>query len=156
VQGGVQRVEHAAEAAGQDITVNHIGSMGTLFFTKEPVTNFASAKKDSKYCDRIKETQGKYACMAVVTGEQIGDTLEGFFDFVGEQRKADCKRQCEMDRANCRIPCHNRASADNDDCAKKHSPASPSYISCVSNADEGYMNCLESCDDAEEICTNKC
>ena len=35
----------AAEAAGQDITVNHIGSMGSLFFTAEPVTNFATAKK---------------------------------------------------------------------------------------------------------------
>jgi glutamate-1-semialdehyde 2,1-aminomutase len=35
---------HAAEEAGLEVTVNWVGSMGTLFFTKETVTDFASAK----------------------------------------------------------------------------------------------------------------
>ena len=35
----------AAESAGLDVVVNHIGSMGTMFFTKDPVTDFTTAKK---------------------------------------------------------------------------------------------------------------
>ncbi len=34
----------AAREAGLDVAVNRVGSMGTLFFTKESVTDFASAK----------------------------------------------------------------------------------------------------------------
>jgi glutamate-1-semialdehyde 2,1-aminomutase len=34
----------AARSAGLDVHVNRIGSMGTLFFTREAVTDFASAK----------------------------------------------------------------------------------------------------------------
>jgi glutamate-1-semialdehyde 2,1-aminomutase len=35
---------HAADDAGLDVVVNRVGSMGTLFFTREDVTDFASAK----------------------------------------------------------------------------------------------------------------
>jgi glutamate-1-semialdehyde 2,1-aminomutase len=35
----------AAQSAGLDVQVNRIGSMGTLFFTREAVTDFASAKR---------------------------------------------------------------------------------------------------------------
>ena len=35
----------AAESAGQDVVINRIGSMGTVFFTKDPVFDFASAKR---------------------------------------------------------------------------------------------------------------
>ena len=38
-------LKDAAENAGLDIVINHIGSLGSLFFTGEPVTDFASAKK---------------------------------------------------------------------------------------------------------------
>ena len=38
-------VEQAAEGAGVDVVVNWIGSMGTLFFTEEAVTDFDSAKR---------------------------------------------------------------------------------------------------------------
>jgi len=38
-------LEIAARSAGQDITVNRIGSMGTIFFTKDPVKDYESAKK---------------------------------------------------------------------------------------------------------------
>ncbi|MGE5838595.1 MAG: glutamate-1-semialdehyde 2,1-aminomutase [Deltaproteobacteria bacterium] len=38
-------LEEAAKSAGVDVVVNWIGSMGTLFFTKEAVTDFDSAKK---------------------------------------------------------------------------------------------------------------
>lgn len=38
-------LEQAAQSAGQEVTVNHIGSMGTLFFTGGPVTDFATAKQ---------------------------------------------------------------------------------------------------------------
>jgi len=38
-------LKDAAEAAGLDVVVNWVGSLGTLFFTREPVTDFASAKK---------------------------------------------------------------------------------------------------------------
>jgi len=38
-------LEHAAREAGQDVTVNLIGSMGTLFFTDQAVTDFVTAKK---------------------------------------------------------------------------------------------------------------
>jgi len=34
----------AAASAGQDVAVNWVGSLGTLFFTQEAVTDFASAK----------------------------------------------------------------------------------------------------------------
>jgi glutamate-1-semialdehyde 2,1-aminomutase len=34
----------AAEAAGVEVTVNRIGSMGSLFFSAGPVTDFVSAK----------------------------------------------------------------------------------------------------------------
>ncbi len=37
-------LKEAAKAAGIDITVNRIGSMGCFFFTSNPVTDFASAK----------------------------------------------------------------------------------------------------------------
>ena len=38
-------LEQAAKGAGVDVVVNWIGSMGTLFFTKEAVTDFDSAKR---------------------------------------------------------------------------------------------------------------
>ncbi len=37
-------LEEAAQAAGIEITVNRIGSMGSFFFTPDPVIDFASAK----------------------------------------------------------------------------------------------------------------
>ncbi len=37
-------LEEAARAAGVDITVNRIGSMGCFYFTSSPVVDFASAK----------------------------------------------------------------------------------------------------------------
>ena len=38
-------LETAARSAGEVITVNRIGSMGSIFFTKEPVRDYRSAKK---------------------------------------------------------------------------------------------------------------
>ena len=37
----------AAGAAGVKVVVNRVGSLGTLFFTEEPVTDFASAKRSN-------------------------------------------------------------------------------------------------------------
>jgi glutamate-1-semialdehyde 2,1-aminomutase len=37
----------AAGAAGVKVVVNWVGSLGTLFFTEEPVTDFASAKRSN-------------------------------------------------------------------------------------------------------------
>ncbi len=37
-------IKEAADNAGVEITVNRIGSMGSFFFTSNPVTDFASAK----------------------------------------------------------------------------------------------------------------
>ncbi len=37
----------AARSAGVEVTINRIGSMGSVFFTSEPVTDFASAKRSS-------------------------------------------------------------------------------------------------------------
>lgn len=39
-----QGLKRAAEEAGLSVTVNHVGSMGTLFFTQGPVTDFKTAK----------------------------------------------------------------------------------------------------------------
>jgi glutamate-1-semialdehyde 2,1-aminomutase len=41
-------LQEAAKASGVDVVVNWIGSMGTLFFTKEAVTDFDSAKKSDQ------------------------------------------------------------------------------------------------------------
>jgi glutamate-1-semialdehyde 2,1-aminomutase len=41
-------LREAAKASGVDVVVNWIGSMGTLFFTKEAVTDFDSAKKSDQ------------------------------------------------------------------------------------------------------------
>ena len=38
-------LEKAAASAGVNVVINRIGSMGTLFFTKDPVTDFSGAKK---------------------------------------------------------------------------------------------------------------
>lgn len=38
-------LKQAADKAGIDIVINHIASLGSLFFTKGPVKDFASAKK---------------------------------------------------------------------------------------------------------------
>ena len=38
-------IEEAAGAAGLDVVVNYIGAMGSIFFTKEPVLDYTSAKK---------------------------------------------------------------------------------------------------------------
>jgi len=38
-------LKDVAHNAGVDITINHIGSLGSFFFTKVPVTDFRSAKK---------------------------------------------------------------------------------------------------------------
>ncbi|MBW1766099.1 MAG: glutamate-1-semialdehyde 2,1-aminomutase [Deltaproteobacteria bacterium] len=35
----------AAKSAGLNVVINHIGSMGSVFFTKDPVTDFTSAKR---------------------------------------------------------------------------------------------------------------
>ena len=40
-------LEKAAKDAGVNIVVNHIGSMGSIFFTEAPVKDFASAKKSN-------------------------------------------------------------------------------------------------------------
>ncbi len=45
-------LESAAEEAGIPVVVNRLGSMGSLFFSKSPVTDFASAKKSDG--DRFK------------------------------------------------------------------------------------------------------
>ncbi len=41
-------IEDAARAAGVEITVNRIGSMGSLFFCREKVTDFSSAKTSAQ------------------------------------------------------------------------------------------------------------
>jgi len=38
-------LEAAAGAAGLNVVINHIGSMGSIFFTGDPVTDFESAKR---------------------------------------------------------------------------------------------------------------
>jgi len=38
-------LEDAAKAAGLKVVTNRVGSLGTLFFTEDPVTDFASAKQ---------------------------------------------------------------------------------------------------------------
>jgi len=38
----------AAREAGIEVVVNHVGSMGSLFFTREPVVDFATAKKSDQ------------------------------------------------------------------------------------------------------------
>jgi glutamate-1-semialdehyde 2,1-aminomutase len=37
-------LESAARSAGLEVTVNHIGSLGSLFFTPGPVTDYDSAR----------------------------------------------------------------------------------------------------------------
>jgi glutamate-1-semialdehyde 2,1-aminomutase len=51
-------LEEAAGAAGLDVFVNYIGSMGSIFFTKEPVIDYASAKKSN-----IELFKGYYSSM---------------------------------------------------------------------------------------------
>jgi len=41
-------LDQAAKSAGVDVVVNRIGSMGTLFFAKEAVTDFESAKRSNQ------------------------------------------------------------------------------------------------------------
>ena len=57
-------LEAAAQAAGIPVTVNHLGSMGSLFFVAVPVTDFATAKESDqdlfkRYYKRMLE-QGIY------------------------------------------------------------------------------------------------
>ncbi|MFC1495350.1 glutamate-1-semialdehyde 2,1-aminomutase [Thermodesulfobacteriota bacterium] len=40
-------IKDAAKSAGVDIVLNHIGSLGSLFFTTEPVRDFTSAKSSN-------------------------------------------------------------------------------------------------------------
>nr|MBP9698760.1 aspartate aminotransferase family protein [Elusimicrobiota bacterium] len=50
----VHGVRERARRHGQDVTVNAVGSMFTVFFTKEPVTDLASAEKsDTKLYARF-------------------------------------------------------------------------------------------------------
>jgi glutamate-1-semialdehyde 2,1-aminomutase len=37
-------IQSAADAAGVSVTINRVGSIGSLFFTRNPVTDFDSAK----------------------------------------------------------------------------------------------------------------
>ena len=46
-------LESAARGAGVEVVVNRIGSLGSLFFTDQPVTDFASAKRSDR--DRFKK-----------------------------------------------------------------------------------------------------
>jgi len=47
-------LKEAADSAGLDVTVNRAGSLGTLFFSREPVRDFSSAKKsDSRLYARF-------------------------------------------------------------------------------------------------------
>jgi len=39
-----EAIRSAANAAGVPVTINRVGSMGSLFFTRNPVTDFESAK----------------------------------------------------------------------------------------------------------------
>jgi glutamate-1-semialdehyde 2,1-aminomutase len=52
--GGLKK---AAEAAGVEVTVNRIASMGSVFFSSEAVTDFASAKKSNG--DRFRGFYGR-------------------------------------------------------------------------------------------------
>lgn len=47
-------LKDAAQYAGVDIVINHIGSLGSLFFTKGPVKDFMSAKKsDTAFFNKL-------------------------------------------------------------------------------------------------------
>lgn len=48
-----EEIKKAVEDAGYSYQINHVGSIGSLFFTETPVTNYASAKTSdtTKYAD---------------------------------------------------------------------------------------------------------
>ncbi len=54
-------LEEAAKSAGVNLRINRVGSMGAIFFTKDLVTDFASAKasdgeKFKKYYSNMGQT----------------------------------------------------------------------------------------------------
>lgn len=84
--GGLKEIAETAEA---DCIVNQIGSIGSMFFTKEPVTDYASAKKSDTgaYADYFRHmlNHGIYFAPAQFeamfisyahTEQNIRDTLE--------------------------------------------------------------------------------
>ena len=88
-----RKLSVAAEAAGKPYRVNHIGSLGSLFFTGEPVRDYASAKtsdtkKYARYCNYLLD-HGVYLAPAqseamFVSTAHTGRQLDQVVDLVME------------------------------------------------------------------------
>lgn len=91
-----ESMKEMVESAGVPCQVNHIASLGCLFFTGEPVTDYRSAKtSDTKayaaYCNAMLE-EGIYLAPAqfeamFLSAAHTGEDLETFLCCVGEYLK---------------------------------------------------------------------
>ena len=90
-----ENMQEAVKAAGKPWQINHIGSLGCIFFTDRPVTNYAEAKtSDTKkfgeyFSYMIKNgiylAPSQFEAMflsAVMTEEELANTLEIFKEYL--------------------------------------------------------------------------
>jgi len=93
--GFFKGMQEAVKAAGKPWQINHIGSLGCIFFTDRPVTNYAEAKtSDTKkfgeyFSYMIKNgiylAPSQFEAMflsAVMTEEELANTLEIFKEYL--------------------------------------------------------------------------
>ena len=93
--GFFENMQEAVKAAGKPWQINHIGSLGCIFFTDRPVTNYAEAKtSDTKkfgeyFSYMIKNgiylAPSQFEAMflsAAMTEEELANTLEIFKEYL--------------------------------------------------------------------------
>lgn len=95
-----EKMKRIVKDCGLHYTVNHIGSLGCLYFTKQEVIDYESAKTSdteafADYCNHMLE-QGVYLAPAQFeamfvsmahTKEQLGQVLEAMADYFGRSRQ---------------------------------------------------------------------
>ena len=98
--GFFEAMKKAVQEAGKSWQVNHIGSLGCLYFTETPVSNYAQAKtSDTKaFADYfswmlnhgIYFAPSQFEAMflsAAMTEEELGETLEIFENYLNQSGK---------------------------------------------------------------------
>ena len=98
--GFFEAMKKAVQEAGKPWQVNHIGSLGCLYFTETPVSNYAQAKtSDTKaFADYfswmlnhgIYLAPSQFEAMflsAAMTEEELGETLEIFENYLNQSGK---------------------------------------------------------------------
>lgn len=118
------------------------------------LTAYAVKSRSTAPCDLITDAVGKYACIAGVTGDQTGRSIETLLAEWRNKNVLDlCLGRCRKTTyESCRPLCEKTKEEWHVYCAE-HDPGN---LDCYIPYDLVAKNCLEDCDWAGWDCENDC